>query len=116
MLIAGTTAGIPAVARLLRVVARMPTGQVVLPQLDLGMDDEAWGALEPSHAAGRVWRGCWSDLDATRGDVRPWDARRQRRRPAGRASRVLSRALLPAQRAARLAGSRPRRRWTGCRA
>ena len=46
VLIAGTTAGIPAVARLLRVVAQMPMGQVVLPQLDLGMDDGAWGALE----------------------------------------------------------------------
>ena len=71
VLIAGTTAGIPAVARLLRVVARMPLGQVVLPQLDLEMDEEAWGGLEASHAQAGLVR-LLADLDATRGDVRPW--------------------------------------------
>ena len=69
VLIAGTTAGIPAVARLLRVVARMPSGQVVLPQLDLGMAEDAWGGLEASHAQAGLVR-LLADLGATRGDVR----------------------------------------------
>ena len=73
VLIAGTTAGIPAVARLLRVVARMPNGQVVLPQLDLGMPPAAWEELEPSHAQAGLGR-LLADLDATRDDVRPWDS------------------------------------------
>jgi ATP-dependent helicase/nuclease subunit B len=94
VLIAGTTAGIPAVARLLRVVARMPTGQVVLPQLDLGMDGEAWSDLEPSHAQAGLAR-LLTDLDATRADVRPWGAEAPVHIPPDR-FRMLSRALLPA--------------------
>src|SRR5690606_8068925 len=35
------------VARLLRVVANLPDGLVVLPALDLGMPDEQWDALGP---------------------------------------------------------------------
>jgi ATP-dependent helicase/nuclease subunit B len=94
VLIAGTTAGIPAVARLLRVVAQMPMGQVVLPQLDLGMDDGAWGVLESSHAQAGLAR-LLADLGATRGDVRPWQSGAIAPVPATRFS-VLSRALLPA--------------------
>ncbi len=71
VLIAGTTAGIPAVARLLRIVARLPLGQVVLPQLDLGMADTTWRELEASHAQSGLAR-LLADLDATRADVRPW--------------------------------------------
>lgn len=94
VLIAGTTAGIPAVARLLRVVARMPTGHVVLPQLDLGMDGEAWAGLEPSHAQAGLAR-LLADLDATRDDVKPWGADARAHIPPDR-FRMLSRTLLPA--------------------
>jgi ATP-dependent helicase/nuclease subunit B len=94
VLIAGTTAGIPAVARLLRVVARMPSGQVVLPQLDLGMDEAAWGGLEASHTQAGLAR-LLADLDATRGDVRIWESGAAAAVPAARFP-VLSRALLPA--------------------
>ena len=94
VLIAGTTAGIPAVARLLRVVARMPLGQVVLPQLDLGMDEDAWGGLEASHAQAGLAR-LLADLDATRGDVRPWVSGAHGEVPPDRFG-VLSRSLLPA--------------------
>jgi ATP-dependent helicase/nuclease subunit B len=94
VLIAGTTAGIPAVARLLRVVARLPLGQVVLPQLDLGMDEGAWGGLEPSHAQAGLAR-LLTGLDATRGDVRPWESGAAGGVPAERFP-LLSRALLPA--------------------
>jgi ATP-dependent helicase/nuclease subunit B len=94
VLIAGTTAGIAAVGRLLRVVARMPTGQVVLPHLDLGMTDEAWGALEDSHPQAGMAR-LLADLDATRGDVRIWDGVAATAVPPARFP-LLSRALLPA--------------------
>nr|WP_294517841.1 double-strand break repair protein AddB [uncultured Rhodopila sp.] len=94
VLIAGTTAGIPAVARLLRVVARLPSGQVVLPQLDTGMSEEAWAMLEPSHAQAGLAR-LLADLDATRADVRVWKSGAAEAVPATRFP-LLSRVLLPA--------------------
>ncbi len=42
---AGVTSASPALAHLLRVVADMPEGAVILPDLDLAMDDETWAAL-----------------------------------------------------------------------
>jgi len=42
---AGVTSASPALARLLRVVAALPAGAVVLPDLDLAMDDAAWTEL-----------------------------------------------------------------------
>nr|WP_294563552.1 double-strand break repair protein AddB [uncultured Rhodopila sp.] len=94
VLIAGTTAGVPAVARLLRVVAHLPLGQVVMPQLDTGMSEAAWAALEPSHAQAGLAR-LLADLDATRGDVRLWECGTPGAVPASRFA-LLSRVLLPA--------------------
>jgi inactivated superfamily I helicase/RecB family exonuclease len=93
ILIAGTTAGIPAVARLLRVVARLPLGQVVLPQLDMVMDDEAWAALEPCHAQAGLAR-LLAELDATREDVQVWPGGAPQAVPRSRFP-LLSRVLLP---------------------
>jgi ATP-dependent helicase/nuclease subunit B len=42
---AGVTSASPALARLLRVVAALPAGAVILPDLDLAFDDEVWDAL-----------------------------------------------------------------------
>ncbi len=94
VLIAGTTAGIPAVAHLLGVVARQPCGQVVLPRLDLDMDDDAWAGLEASHAQAGLVR-LLTGLGATRGDVRRWDSPTEPAIPPSRFG-VLSRTLLPA--------------------
>jgi ATP-dependent helicase/nuclease subunit B len=44
---AGINTTAPAVARLLRTVARLPDGMVVLSALDLGMADAEWDALGP---------------------------------------------------------------------
>jgi ATP-dependent helicase/nuclease subunit B len=90
--IAGTTAAIPAVAALLRTVARLPDGLVVLPGLDTGLPDEAWEALDESHPQAAL-RRLLAGLGATRGDVEVWDG--PPAAPAGRV-RLLSRALLPA--------------------
>jgi len=48
---AGVTSASPALARLLKVVADMPHGAVVLPDLDLAMDDAAWDELGRAGAA-----------------------------------------------------------------
>lgn len=42
---AGITSASPALARLLRTIAALPKGAVILPDLDLGLDQEIWDAL-----------------------------------------------------------------------
>jgi ATP-dependent helicase/nuclease subunit B len=42
---AGVTSASPALARLLRVVSELPRGAVILPDLDLTLEDEVWEAL-----------------------------------------------------------------------
>jgi double-strand break repair protein AddB len=45
---AGSTGTVPATARLLKVIASLPNGAVVLPGLDRSLDDESWASL-PDH-------------------------------------------------------------------
>ncbi len=92
VLAAGSTGGIPAVARLLGVVARLPNGRVVLPGLDMDMPQAAWDALEDSHPQCAL-RRLLTRLGATRGDVDPMPASEPA--PAARAA-LLNSALLPA--------------------
>ena len=42
---AGSTGSMPATARLLRAIAQLPDGAVVLPGLDIDLDDEAWAMI-----------------------------------------------------------------------
>ncbi|BAT61728.1 PD-(D/E)XK nuclease superfamily protein [Variibacter gotjawalensis] len=42
---AGSTASMPATARLLAEIARLPQGTVVLPGLDLSLDNESWSKI-----------------------------------------------------------------------
>lgn len=46
---AGSTGSIPATADLLRVIAQLPNGAVVLPGLDRELDSDSWERMEPSH-------------------------------------------------------------------
>lgn len=46
---AGSTGSIPATANLLRVIANLENGAVVLPGLDLYLEDQAWDAIGPAH-------------------------------------------------------------------
>lgn len=61
---AGVTSAAPALARMLRVIADLPNGAVILPDLDLAMDDKAWKELGlAGHADGP------GDAAFGRGDV-----------------------------------------------
>lgn len=91
VVVAGTTGGIAAVARLMRVVARLPQGRVMLPGLDLDLAPDVWDTLDDSHPQAGM-RDLLTAMGATRADVRPWDEAP----PMDRAA-VLSRALLPAR-------------------
>lgn len=46
---AGSTGSIPATAALLNVISQLPEGRVVLPGLDLDLDEESWAALDETH-------------------------------------------------------------------
>ncbi|RXZ66302.1 double-strand break repair protein AddB [Pelagerythrobacter rhizovicinus] len=89
---AGVTSTAPELAKLLRVVADLPNGAVVLPDFDLALDDSVWDEL------GRAGRGDSADdtafapgdavthpqyhlklllnrMGVARGEVRPWHRR-----------------------------------------
>jgi ATP-dependent helicase/nuclease subunit B len=46
---AGSTGSIPATAELLKSIAHLPNGLMVLPGLDKGLDEESWNNLDPGH-------------------------------------------------------------------
>ncbi len=92
---AGFTAAPPAVAALLRTIAGLPGGQVVVPGLDCGerrvLDEATWVALPPSHPQAGLAR-LLAELGARRDDAVCWTGT-----PVVPEARVrtLSRALLP---------------------
>ena len=88
--VAGATGGIKAVAALLKVVARLPSGLVILPGLDAAPPDDT----EPSHPQAGLL-DLLAGMGATPADVARWDATPVS--PPGRAA-LLDRALLPAAR------------------
>jgi ATP-dependent helicase/nuclease subunit B len=50
MIVAGVTGSIPATVELMRAVASLPNGVIVLPGLDLDLDDAAWAAITDGSA------------------------------------------------------------------
>ena len=103
IIVAGATGSNPAVARMMREIARLPNGLVVLPGLDTGLDDETWDMLadpngepnetatHPQHALKRLLQ----TLGCLRADVRELaqtDDERIRLR-----ERIVSEALRPAE-------------------
>lgn len=49
VIVAGVTGSIPATAELMRAVAALPNGAIVLPNLDLMLDDDSWQLIRPEH-------------------------------------------------------------------
>ena len=70
---AGVTGTIPAVARLLGVIAGLPSGQVVLHALDQGLDATAWEQVGPSHPQFGLKR-LLAVIGVDRDAVLPWHA------------------------------------------
>lgn len=62
---AGVTSAAPALARLLRVIADLPQGAVVLPDLDTDMSEEAWAELGRAGAASEPGGDIFGLRDAT---------------------------------------------------
>lgn len=105
---AGITTAAPAVARLLRAVARLPEGMVVLPGLDLAMPQPEWDALgphDPDPETGRREASVETHpqfqlkllldrMDVGRGEVTLWRWGGGRDAPAAR-SRAVANAMAP---------------------
>jgi ATP-dependent helicase/nuclease subunit B len=62
---AGSTGSIPATCTLLKAIAGLPNGAVVLPGLDQFMDEPGWSAVGPTHPQ-HAMKQLLARLDATR--------------------------------------------------
>jgi ATP-dependent helicase/nuclease subunit B len=89
---AGFIAADPALAALIKIVAGLPQGQVVLPGLDQGLDDEAWDAVAETHPQFGL-KELVARIGIARRDVVPWPGAAA---PSPRV-RLLSEALRPAE-------------------
>lgn len=69
---AGSTGSLPATARLLAAVARLPEGAVVLPGLDTGLDGDSWDAIDASHPQYAMKELLTGPMGAKRDEVRLW--------------------------------------------
>jgi ATP-dependent helicase/nuclease subunit B len=73
VIVAGSTGSVPATAELMRVVAGLPQGAVILPGLDTESDAVTWAAIrgDPSHPQNGLAR-LLEQFDMTRADVQAW--------------------------------------------
>ncbi len=72
VIVAGTTGSTPAVARLIGVVAGLPKGCVVLPGVDLLMDEAVWRAIDDPHPQSGLKHLLETGLGLDRGAVHDW--------------------------------------------
>ncbi len=108
---AGVTSASPALAKLLRVVAHLPKGAVILPDLDLNLADEVWTALGVAGVPGEPGGAPFGERDAVshpqyhlklllnrmginRSEVDPWHRAGLSAAPPER-SRAISNLFLP---------------------
>jgi ATP-dependent helicase/nuclease subunit B len=94
VIIAGSTGSVAATRTLMRVVASLPQGCVILPGLDLDLDEDAWRQVDAQHPQQGL-RLTLEALDMARADVRPLAATETARARARRL--LLNEALAPAQ-------------------
>jgi ATP-dependent helicase/nuclease subunit B len=95
---AGSTGSMPATAELLTGIAGLPNGAVVLPGLDMQLDEKAWGLIgDPLHRSAAVshpqfaMHALLQRMGITRGDVRELGQKHSAER-----ERIVSEALRPA--------------------
>jgi ATP-dependent helicase/nuclease subunit B len=68
---AGSTGSIPATAALLKTIAHLPNGAVVVPGLDRDLDAASWELLEPAHAQFGL-RQLLAHIGIARNNVATW--------------------------------------------
>lgn len=71
VLAAGSTGNVPAAAELQALVARLPQGALILPGLDIGMDDDSWERIAEDHPQYNM-KLLLGRMNAQRSDVQDW--------------------------------------------
>ena len=71
VIIAGSTGSLKATARLMKVVANLDQGLIVLPGLDSNMPDAAWKEVGPEHPQNSL-KNMMSELELSHQDIAPW--------------------------------------------
>ncbi|MGI9403804.1 MAG: double-strand break repair protein AddB [Hyphomicrobium sp.] len=96
VIVAGVTGSIPATVELMRQVAKLPLGAIVLPGLDPHLDEESWRAIVPDHPEHPQFglRKLLDELGIARKDVRPLPGTEPARLQAKRAE-VVAEAMRP---------------------
>jgi ATP-dependent helicase/nuclease subunit B len=89
---AGSTGTQPATRELLAAIADLPLGCVVLPGLDLDLDEDGWAALDETHPQFAL-RELLAGLGGLRHEVKPWPGIGDR---AGARAALLSESMRPA--------------------
>lgn len=79
---AGSTGTVPATRALLKTIASMEQGSVLLPGLDTGIDDQSWQALDDSHPQHSL-KTLLQEFDCTPADIPTWPLA-EKDRQAGR--------------------------------
>ena len=68
---AGSTGSLTATRSVLAVIASLPRGAVVLPGVDVDLDDRAWESIDDGHPQWNL-KHTLEELQVNRGDVVPW--------------------------------------------
>ncbi len=127
---AGVTSASPSLARLLRVVSELPGGAVILPDLDLSLDDAVWAELgdagqPPAPDAPHFGREdalthpqyhlklLLNRMGVNRGEVQPWHRSGMGAAPPARSRAISSLFLPPAASASWVDLPEARRRLSG---
>lgn len=91
---AGSTGTVPAARALLALVAHLPKGELVLPGLDTGMEDESWEGIGEDHPQYNL-KKLLAAAGAARADVGLWPVKQTGIVNHGRV-RLMSEAMRPA--------------------
>ncbi len=95
VIVAGTTGSAPAVARMMKVVANLPLGCVVLPGLDLSSSPRVWDAIDEPHPQSGL-KALLSSLELPRRDIAPWPQADRSDSKVGDRTSLVTVALRPA--------------------
>lgn len=95
IIIAGTTGSTPAVARMMKTVATLPMGCVVLPGLDRETTPKVWETVDEPHPQNGL-KLLLAQLNAQRKDVHDWPAAHYKTQSLIERKRLLNVALTPA--------------------
>lgn len=113
VLAAGSTGSVPAAAALLKTIARLPQGAVILPGLDAAMEDADWESIRETHPQWTMKR-LLESIGVDRRMVRPWPCLSPcRDHDVSQARRIFAREFMQSPQAAsswtRLAADRDKR-------